>query len=298
LRNGVTGAGEDLPRLLDDLVAEIEAGHRRIERRLDRLAWNQQNLDARLVPIEYSRIFRSLRWLGAQLPNSRRRLGRLILHSPLHPVYLKLFPPVYGDPAYDLWIERERARSARESSDPLRRRPLISIVMPVCDPRRDWLEAAVHSVLAQTYPEWELCVSDDASREGWIAEYVRSLAARDQRVRFVRCESRQGIAGALNRAGALAAGEYVGFLDQDDTLAACALESVARAVEDGRPVLVYSDEAAASRVQARLGSRAAAVLDVPRPLAGGLARGPRSHGLVPHRVRWQPGLRSGVAPQR
>ena len=41
--------------------------------------------------------------------------------------------------------------------------PVISLVMPVHDPERAWLEAAVDSVLSQAYPHLELCIADDAS---------------------------------------------------------------------------------------------------------------------------------------
>ncbi len=42
--------------------------------------------------------------------------------------------------------------------------PTISVLMPVCDTEPWMLEAAVESVLAQAYPNWQLCMADDASR--------------------------------------------------------------------------------------------------------------------------------------
>jgi len=164
------------------------------------------------------------------------RAGQWLLHSPFHPLYLRLFPPHPSANLYNAWLAQERAPEAQ----PLTREPLISVILPIYNPRRDWLEAAVDSILRQTYPRWQLCVCDDASREPWIAEYFAALAAGDPRVRFVRSPENLGISGASNRAAELAGGEYFAFLDQDDLLAQFALYAIAAAVQD-RPVILYSD---------------------------------------------------------
>ena len=114
--------------------------------------------------------------------------------------------------------------------------------MPVFTPRREWLEAAVDSVLAQTYGGWQLCVCDDASPAEWVGEYFRQLSAAHPRVSFVRSNLQLGIPGALNQAAQLARGEYFAFLDQDDLLAPHALACIAETVQDAEPDLVYSDE--------------------------------------------------------
>src|SRR5262249_37167320 len=124
---------------------------------------------------------------------------------------------------------------------PLPGGPLISVVVPVHNPNREWLEAAVDSVVRQSYDCWQLCLYDDASRDAWVAEYLSAKAAADPRIRFSRSAANLGIAGAANRAGELAEGEYVGFLDQDDLLAEHALFCVAEAAQY-RPDLLYSDE--------------------------------------------------------
>jgi len=206
-----------------------------LRRRMERQEKAIERLEDRLLEIENSRFFRLLRWPGRFLLGWKGRLGRFLLHSPLHPLYLKLARPKAAIDEYQRWVAREQAPSGE-----LRRRPLISIVMPVCDPRREWLEAAVGSVLAQTYECWQLCVCDDASGGSWVAAYFDSLG--DPRIVCVSSAERLGIAGATNRAGKLASGEYVGFLDQDDMLAPFALQAVAEAVQTGDADLIYSDE--------------------------------------------------------
>jgi GT2 family glycosyltransferase len=220
-----------LAGFLEEALARIEADERQAVR-------HYTELERRLLAIENSRFLRSLQWPGRVLGDWKGRLGQLLLHSPLHPLYLKLMNPQSTAERYRLWVESERRPAERR----LAREPLISLILPVHNPRRDWLEAAVESVLGQTYGCWQLCVCDDASEQGWVAEYFAALAGSEPRIRFVHSNERLGIVGTLNRAGELAVGEYAGFVDQDDVLAPYALACVAEAVQDRQPDLVYSDE--------------------------------------------------------
>ncbi|MFL5538318.1 MAG: glycosyltransferase family 2 protein [Longimicrobiaceae bacterium] len=90
--------------------------------------------------------------------------------------------------------------------------PLVTVVIPTHD-RLPLLAEAIDSVLAQTYPRWELVVVDDGSTDG-TAEWVRSLGeARIRLVELGRC----GHVGRLRNAGVRAgSGELVAFLDSDD----------------------------------------------------------------------------------
>ena len=60
-----------------------------------------------------------------------------------------------------------------------RYQPTISVLMPVCDTEAWMLEAAAGSVMAQAYPNWELCLADDASRRAETLATLASLARRD-----------------------------------------------------------------------------------------------------------------------
>jgi len=220
-----------LADILEDALAGIEAHERQAFQ-------HYTELERRLLAIENSRLLRTLQLPGRVLGDWKGRLGQLLLHSPFHPLYLRLVHPRSTSEGYRLWIERERPPAAPS----LARQPLISLILPVYNPRRDWLEAAVQSVVHQTYGCWQLCVCDDASEQGWVAQYFEALNANDLRIRFARSHAHVGIVGTLNRAGELASGEYACFLDQDDVLAPYALACVAEAVQDAQPDLVYSDE--------------------------------------------------------
>lgn len=78
------------------------------------------------------------------------------------------------------------------------------------------MEEAVASVLAQTFPGWQLWLVDDASTDqsGDLAE--RLAAAHPQRIQVIRLEKGRRAAGARMEAVSRGNGEWIAFLDQDD----------------------------------------------------------------------------------
>ena len=220
-----------LAGLLQEALARVEATEKQTIR-------HYTELERRLLAIENSRFMRTLQWPGRVLGDWKGRLGHTLLRSRLHPLYLRLVNPREASDRYRAWVDNERLPSERK----LLRQPLLSVVLPVHNPRQEWLEAAIDSVLQQTYGCWQLCICDDSSEEGWVAGYLASRSAAESRIRFVHSPEHLGISGATNLAGEQARGDYTGFLDQDDVLAPHALYCVAEAVQDRQPDLLYSDE--------------------------------------------------------
>lgn len=119
----------------------------------------------------------------------------------------------------------------------------ISVLVPVYNTPPDVLEQAINSVLAQTYPNWELCICDDASTSTQTRYVLDRFRGSDSRIKIVRNAVNLHIAGATNVASELATGEFVGFLDHDDLLAPDALECMAAAaVASPMADVLYSDE--------------------------------------------------------
>ena len=104
--------------------------------------------------------------------------------------------------------------------------PAISVLTPAFDVAR-FVGTAVDSVLAQSFPDWEMVVVDDGSRDG-TAEVV--AARRDPRIRLLQQENR-GVSAARSRAIAAARGDAILFLDADDWLAPHALARLLEALE-------------------------------------------------------------------
>jgi glycosyltransferase involved in cell wall biosynthesis len=91
--------------------------------------------------------------------------------------------------------------------------PEVSIILPTFN-RLQFLQAAVDSVFAQSFSDWELIVADDGS-EAETAAWLGSLA-NGPRVSVLRLPH-TGNPGAARNAGLnVARGEYVAFLDSDD----------------------------------------------------------------------------------
>ena len=72
-----------LAGLLEEIIARTEAAEKQEGRRY-------AALERRLLDIESSRFLRALQWPGRFFADWRGRLGQSLLHSPLHPLYLKL----------------------------------------------------------------------------------------------------------------------------------------------------------------------------------------------------------------
>jgi glycosyltransferase involved in cell wall biosynthesis len=121
--------------------------------------------------------------------------------------------------------------------------PRISIVMPVYNPEPRFLAEAVKSVQNQLYPHWELCIADDASTDENIRPLLERYALEDDRIRVVFRKENGHISEASNSALALATGEFVALLDNDDILSEVALFCVAKEIlKKPEIALIYSDE--------------------------------------------------------
>jgi glycosyltransferase involved in cell wall biosynthesis len=114
-------------------------------------------------------------------------------------------------------------------------RPRVSIGLPVRD-GENYLAGALESILAQTYSDFELIISDNASTDR-TEEICRAYAARDGRIQYFRNEENLGAAENFNHALELAAGEYFKWAAHDDL---CAPDYLARCVEilDREPEVV------------------------------------------------------------
>lgn len=122
-------------------------------------------------------------------------------------------------------------------------KPLISVLMPVYNPNPTFLCAAIESVRAQLYPHWELCIADDASTDKRVIEMLQRYQQQDARIKVVFREENGHISRASNSALALAQGEFVALLDNDDELSEDALFWVVEALQrHPQAGMLYSDE--------------------------------------------------------
>ncbi|MCC7086363.1 MAG: glycosyltransferase family 2 protein [Pirellulales bacterium] len=116
--------------------------------------------------------------------------------------------------------------------------PKVSIGLPVYNGEK-YLASAIQSLLAQTFTDFEVVVSDNASTDG-TAEICRWYASRDARIRYYRDETNRGVAWNYARTFELARGEFFRWQAHDDiclpTLLECCLEPME---SDPSVVLTY-----------------------------------------------------------
>ncbi|MER6823828.1 CDP-glycerol glycerophosphotransferase family protein [Streptomyces cellulosae] len=117
--------------------------------------------------------------------------------------------------------------------------PRFTVVVPVHNVQ-GYLHACLDSVLSQSYRDLELIAVDDRSPDGCGA-ILDDYADRDERVRVLHLEENVGLGRARNAGMPHATGDYLLFLDSDDTLTPGALRALAdRLDETGDPdVLVF-----------------------------------------------------------
>ena len=108
----------------------------------------------------------------------------------------------------------------------------VSIILPCHNADPVLLTRTVDSVLAQSYPSFELLFVDDGS-EAAFAQALEREAQRDPRFRLLKQDA-SGVSAARNNGIRSAAGEYVTFLDADDTLSSRFLEEAVMAAGELR----------------------------------------------------------------
>ncbi|KAJ80455.1 Glycosyltransferase, GT2 family [Enterococcus faecalis] len=121
--------------------------------------------------------------------------------------------------------------------------PKISIAMPVYNVEEKWLRLCIDSILNQVYTNWELCMADDASTDPNVKKILTEYQQLDERIRVVFREQNGHISEATNSALAIATGEFVALLDNDDELAINAFYEVIKVLNENPELdLIYSDE--------------------------------------------------------
>lgn len=117
--------------------------------------------------------------------------------------------------------------------------PRVSICLPVYN-GEEYICEAIQSVLDQTFEDFELIISDNASEDG-TAEICNEFSSKDPRVHYSRSDVNRGLAWNHNRAFAQATGKFLMWMGHDDLLGR---EYISRCIEamdeDPEAVLSYS----------------------------------------------------------
>ena len=149
------------------------------------------------------------------------------------------------DVDYEQWYENHKAlpeELEKQKNEKWKRKPLISIVVPVYNTPQVFLRQMIESVQNQSYSEWELCIGN-ASPENKEMKKILEEYKNDARIKEVEIPENKGISQNTNRAMEIASGELIGLLDHDDLLAPNALYEIAKAVNEHLDAeVIYTDE--------------------------------------------------------
>lgn len=140
-------------------------------------------------------------------------------------------------------IDKKRKEIIEQKIQSFFYKPLISIITPVYNIDPKILKKTIKSVLDQIYENWELCICDDGSSNKKTLKYLKSIENKDKRIKIIYSQKNEGISIASNKALFLANGEFVAFLDHDDTIEPNALYEIIKLLNNHPDTdLIYTDE--------------------------------------------------------
>ena len=193
------------------------------------VAWNwggqreiiEHGVDGWLAPVgDYASLAEGIRWalenrtvVGAK---ARRKVHTTFTWERVIPRYVDLYQRVL-----------ERNIQERDRKD-------ISVIIP-CYNLAAYLPDTIRSLQAQSKPDWEAVIVNDASSDD-TAAVADSLAAADPRVRVVHNSTNQYLAGALNAGIAAAKGRYVIPVDADNMIDPDTLARLSSALDSDRTI--------------------------------------------------------------
>lgn len=116
---------------------------------------------------------------------------------------------------------------------------LVSVIMPTYNTGRI-LSESIESILAQTYPNFELLIADDKSDDEVTLSILKHYEQKDSRIKVVYLDENRGAGYARNKAIEAARGRYIAFCDSDDRWFPTKLEKQVGFIESKGCCLIYS----------------------------------------------------------
>ena len=112
---------------------------------------------------------------------------------------------------------------------------LVSLIVPVYDVAQ-YLREALDSVVNQTYKDLEIIIVDDGSTDE-SASICEDYASSDPRIKLIH-QSNKGLSGARNTGLEHATGEFVAFVDSDDSVSPLFIETLVNAISSSADISI------------------------------------------------------------
>lgn len=175
-------------------------------------------------------------------------LGSMIRQHGLKSMLKKIFGQrVISENSYHDWLMKNDLtypeKTVSYMLETLKQQPLISILLPVYNVEEIYLKACIDSIEKQSYPHWELCITDDCSSMPHIRPLLEKYRANNSKIKVNFSEKNGHISLATNACLNLATGDYIALVDNDDLLHQDALLEVIKLINDHPDAdMIYSDE--------------------------------------------------------
>lgn len=119
----------------------------------------------------------------------------------------------------------------------------FSIIVPLYNTPKVFLDEMIESVQAQSYSKWELCLADGSGEDyAYVGEICKNYAQNDSRIKYQKLEKNLKISGNTNACMKMATGDFFVLFDHDDLLHPSALFECMKAIENEDADFIYTDE--------------------------------------------------------
>ncbi len=136
-----------------------------------------------------------------------------------------------------------KPREASLGCEPIATDVKFSVVVPLYNTPASLLREMIDSVIAQGYPNWELCMADGSDdAHAYVGVIAKEYAGLDGRIRYRKLRENLGISGNTNACIEMASGDYIALFDHDDLLHPNALYEVALCIYNEGADFIYTDE--------------------------------------------------------
>lgn len=239
-----------------ELIGPLANQQKQIKKLTDSLIQSQTHLQEILTSKKFRLLQKTVQIklvLGRAKNNPQRALTLvdILMHQGPKGVIAKLKQVIFLQDInvqYKTWLLSHTPTSKElnqqtQDAKALAYKPVISILTPTYNTPIAFLKECIESVIAQSYPYWQLILADDASTDPQVSKTIKAYAKKDKRIIPVIRQINGHISEASNSALEAATGDFIALLDHDDILHPHALYKVAQVINEHPEVeFIYSDE--------------------------------------------------------
>ncbi|WP_408069577.1 glycosyltransferase family 2 protein [Butyrivibrio sp. JL13D10] len=223
--------------MLQDRITQLQA-------ELDEMNHGCENIHEQHIN-QMNEIYNSLSWrLTAPIRSLAslfiKKQGDSISYYPVKDI--KLLIKKHGTGSFPK--NEERSRQLFESQK-FENKPKFSILVPLYNTPKKYLRDMIESVLAQTYPYWELCLADASDEEhSYVERIVQRYLEKEatERIKYRKLKENKGISCNTNECVRMATGNYLCPFDHDDYLHPSVLYYYAFEINKSEADFLYCDE--------------------------------------------------------